>query len=81
MSFFNKRQIKKALSDGHVDIVAKQLNLYGSIINDKEWESGTNAGPNAGHWRRKTFDHHSLKWDVYMHNGEVKSVTLYHNEY
>lgn len=65
--YMNKRQIKKAYNDGLLDEVKKQCVMYGKIVDVKDWEY-------QGARRRYHVEHHSMQWNIEMHNGEVKSV-------
>lgn len=53
---------------GDFETVAKQVLLYGVIIEDKSWSEY------GGHYRNMKVRHHDVDWTIKKHNGWVHFV-------
>lgn len=71
--FLSKAKILSSFKKGEIDIVAKQLKMYGTITKDISFD--VDSGRYAGSHRKTWINHHSIEWEVKMHNGNVISVT------
>lgn len=69
----NKKQIIKAYNLGYLDDVKNQLVRYGTITDVKDWEITDIPRYNGAH-RKYKIEHHGIKWEINMHNGEVTSL-------
>ncbi len=74
--FLTKAKIISAFKKGDIDMVAKQLKMYGNITKDKSFD--VESGRYAGCHRNTTIEHHGIVWEVKMHNGNVISVSQSH---
>jgi hypothetical protein len=72
MSYMTKQSIVKAYNRGHIEDVAKQLRMYGTITHDKSWNES--SGYYAGAHRVLHITQHGYTWEIHMHNGEVKRL-------
>lgn len=72
MMFMTKTQLLKAFDKGQLDVVAKQLRMYGKIVHDTSYE--IESGHYKGSHRDLNIIHHGFTWDLNLHNGEVKYV-------
>lgn len=72
MNYLTKKQLISAYNKGHLDDVAKQLRMYGTIFDDKSFE--IESGYHVGHHRIMKIKHHDIEWNIELHNGEVKLV-------
>ena len=70
--YLNKRQLITYYNKGYLDEVAKQLRRYGEILEYKDFT--IEDGYHAGAHRIMRIKHHSIMWDLNLHNGEVKSL-------
>jgi hypothetical protein len=74
--FHSKANIVSEFNKGNLDVVAKQLKMYGNITKDKSFD--VDSGIYAGSHRKTSIEHHGIVWEVKMHNGKVISVVQYH---
>jgi hypothetical protein len=74
--FLSKTKIVSEFNKGNLDVVAKQLKMYGKIRKDKSFD--VDSGIYAGSHRKTSIEHHDIVWEVKMHNGNVISVVQYH---
>ena len=75
--YFSKRLLVSAFKKGHLEDVHRQLVTYGQINSVNDWEVSEPTGtPHAGAWRKYKITHHDIRWEVKMHNGNIRSVTM-----
>lgn len=51
----------------------KEIRRYGRILEDNDWQDQENF------FRHMVIDYEDCLYDIYLKNGDVKEISIYHN--